>query len=181
MRCSEAVRCAVIALPIVLAACGNGGRSRITGELLYSPEGNRLRRFDIDTIKQPPLVEDILIERASLDPNGRDINGQICLVPDGSGRFVAGEDTGQPRPPAGWGVFDADGTQVGKLTATYLTGLPDATSQPEPFGCAFDGRGRLFTTEVGNQASGPFNGQLIMWFPPYDRFPGPPGAFPDTT
>ena len=24
------------------------------------------------------------------------------------------------------------------------------------------------------------NGQLILWFPPFDRFPGPPGAYPHT-
>jgi hypothetical protein len=141
-------------------------------ELLYGPEGNRLRRYDLDTVRQGPLVEDILIERAS--QGGLDINGQVCVLPDGSGRFVAGEDTGQPNPPPGWGVFAADGTQVGKLTATYFV------AGAEPFGCAVDAAGRLFTSEVGNQASGPPNGQLIMWFPPYDQFPGPPGAYPNT-
>jgi len=140
--------------------------------LLYSPEGNRLRRYDIDTIDAPPLVEDILIERASLDPNGRDINGQVCVLPDGSGCFIAGEDTGQPTPPAGWGVFDPDGTQVGKLTATYPAGFAD------PVGCGFDAQGRLFTTELGDLGSA--NGQLIVWFPPFDVFPGPPGLYPAT-
>jgi hypothetical protein len=140
--------------------------------LLYSPEGNRLRRYDIDTIDAPPLVEDILIERASLDPGGRDINGQVCALPDGSGRFIAGEDTGQPSPPAGWGVFDPDGTQVGKLTATYPGAFAD------PVGCVFDAQGRLFTTELGDLGSA--NGQLIVWFSPYDVFPGPPGVYPAT-
>jgi hypothetical protein len=143
-------------------------------QLVYSTEGNRLRRYDIDTIDIPPLVEDILIERASIDPEGRDINGQVCLVPDGTGRFIAGEDTGQPTPPAGWGVFDPDGTQVGKLTATYFV------AGAEPFGCAFDPQGRLFTSEVGEQAIGAGNGQLIMWFPPFDQFPGEPGEYPGT-
>ncbi len=142
--------------------------------LLYVAEGNRLLRLDIDTIKNPPLAEDILIERASLDPDGRDVNGQICVAPDGSGRFVMGEDTGQPHPPAGWGVFDADGSQVGKLTATYFT------SGAEPRGCAFDPDGNLFTTEVGEQGFGTPNGQLIMWFPPFDQFPGPPDEYPNT-
>jgi len=143
-------------------------------ELLYAAEGNRLRRFDIDSILSGPLVEDVLIERASDDPEGRDINGQTCPLGDGSGRFVAGEDTDQPHPPPGWGVFEADGTQVGKLATTYFT------DGAEPFGCAVDSEGRLFTSEVGNQAAGDFNGQLILWFPPYDRFPGPPGAYPAT-
>jgi polyvinyl alcohol dehydrogenase (cytochrome) len=152
------------------------------GFLLYNTEGNRLRRFDIDTIGTGALEEDILVDRASAsedsgaDPAGsfRDMNGMICLFPDGSGRFVNGEDTGQPSPPPGWGVFLPDGEQVGKLTATYFV------AQAEPFGCAFAPDGTLFTTEVGTQGFGTPNGQLIMWFPPYDRFPGPPGAYPDT-
>lgn len=149
-----------------------------TPSVLYSPEGNRLRRFDIDTIKRPPLREDILIERASL--GGRDVNGQVCALPGGSGRFIAGEDSGQPHPPPGWGIFAPDGTQVGKLTATYQTDLPGAQSNAEPFGCAFDLAGHLFTSDVGNQASGPGNGQLVMWFPPLAGFPGPPGKYPNT-
>jgi hypothetical protein len=151
------------------------GVSAAAADVLYSPEGNRLRRYDIDSIKQPPLRQDVLIERASLDPErGRDINGMVCLVPDGSNRFIAGEDTGQPAVPPGWGVFAADGTQVGKLTATYFVDPGD------PFGCAFDSQGRLFTTEIGNSVSGAPTGQLIMWFPPYDRFPGEPGSYPNT-
>jgi hypothetical protein len=144
--------------------------------VLYGGEGNRLRRFDIDTIKTPPLVEDVLIPSAADDPNGRDMNGQICPFPDGSGRFIAGEDTGQPHPPQGWGVFEGDGTQVGKLTPTYQGGPDNA----ENFGCGFDAQGRLFTTDVGNQGFGSGTGQLIVWFPPFDRFPGPPGAYPNT-
>jgi hypothetical protein len=84
-----------------------------SGELLYSTEGNRLRRYDLDTVDAPPLVEDILVERASESEEGgaapvgkfRDINGMICPFPDGSGRFLAGEDSGQPDPPPGWGIF----------------------------------------------------------------------------
>jgi outer membrane protein assembly factor BamB len=151
-------------------------------ELLYSTEGNRLRRFDVDSIAAPPLLEDVLVPSASDGEQGggavagraRDVNGMICRLPDGSGRFVLGEDTGQPHPRPGWGVFTRDGLQVGKLTPTAFV------AQAEPFGCAFDSTGRLFTTEVGNQGFGTPQGQLIVWFPPYDVFPGPPGAYPDT-
>ncbi|GAB5452423.1 MAG: hypothetical protein Hals2KO_27510 [Halioglobus sp.] len=135
-----------------------------TGELLYSTEGNRLRRYDVETIGTGSLAEDILVERASVDPDGRDINGEICFFPDASGRFVAGEDTGQPNPPAGWGIFAADGTQLDKLTATYFV------SGAEPFGCEFGPDGTLFTSEVGFQGFGTANGQLIMWFPELDSF-----------
>jgi hypothetical protein len=140
-------------------------------DLLYSPEGNRLRRYDVDSIKNAPLRQDVLIAPAS--SGGRDINGMVCLVPGGNGRFIAGEDTGQPSVPPGWGLFEADGTQVGKLTATYFV------SPGDPFGCAFDSQGRLFTTEIGVEIGGEPNGQVIMWFPPYDRFPGAPGAYPN--
>lgn len=145
--------------------------------LVYSTEGNRLRRYDVDTVGAPSLTEDILIERAADDPiDGRDVNGMICPIPDGSGRFVLGEDTGQPTTPAGWGVFEADGTQVGKLTSTY------STAGAEPHGCAFRQDAVLFTTEVGDQGiGGTANGQLIMWFPPFDEFPGPPGTYPSAS
>jgi len=143
-------------------------------QILWGNEGNRLRRYDLDTIDGGPLVEEIFIENADLDPvHGRDVNGQICHFPDGSGRFVLGEDTGQPSPPPGWGVFDASGTQIGKLTATYYP------VQGDPYGCAFDADGHLFTSEIGEPQFGASNGQLIMWFPPYDVFPGDPAPFPN--
>ena len=99
--------CMLTALMAASLATGSAlASSPDGGELLAVSEGNRLRRLDIDTLERPPLVEDVLIERASLDPlNGRDVNGMLCLLPDGSGRFVMGEDTGQPSPPPGWGVI----------------------------------------------------------------------------
>jgi outer membrane protein assembly factor BamB len=154
-----------------------------SGQLLYGTEGNRLRRYDIDTIGSGALAEDILVERASGSEQGggegvagvkRDINGQICPFLDGSGRFIAGEDTGQPHPKEGVGVWASDGTQIGKLTTRYNT------AQGEYFGCGFDADGRLFTTDVGTQNFGNPNGQLALWFPPYTVFPGPPGAYPNT-
>ncbi|TFH23045.1 MAG: hypothetical protein E4H03_07080, partial [Myxococcales bacterium] len=50
-------------------------------QLLYGTEGNRMRRYDIDTIGTGTLVEDIFIEQANLDPSGRDVNGPICPLP----------------------------------------------------------------------------------------------------
>src|SRR5262245_8977619 len=94
------------------------------GELLYGTEGNNLRRFDVDTIGNPKQLDAIFIHAASdgeeggpgpTMPGGRDINGMICRFPDGSGRFVAGEDTGQIAIRPGWGVFDASANQIGKL------------------------------------------------------------------
>lgn len=131
-------------------------------EFLYSPEGNRLRVIDLSQAHQRPVAAPVLIESAAQDPgSGRDINGMVCAFPDGSGRFVAGEDTGQPDRPAGWGVFSPRGRQIGKLVAQA------GSSVPEPYGCAFDATGRLWTTEVGDPGFGSANGQLILWFPPY--------------
>lgn len=144
-------------------------------ELLYGAEGNRLRRYDLDTVfDDDVLVEDVLIERASVDPvDGRDVNGMICPLPDGSGGFVMSEDTGQPGTPTGFGVFDATGTQIGKNTGTY------PTADPETFGCAFADDGTLFGASIGNQQFGDPNGQLFLFFPPLDEFPGAPASYPN--
>jgi hypothetical protein len=150
-----------IALLLLATATESAGAD----EILYAAEGNRLHRVEVASIGGR-LRREVAIENAAGDPaRGRDINGMICALPGGSGRFVAGEDTGQPHPPAGWGVFERDGTQVGRLVATAKARKPD------PYGCAFDAEGRLFTTEIGDPGFVAGNGQLILWFPPYDRFP----------
>jgi outer membrane protein assembly factor BamB len=169
------MRSAVFGMLVMLAAGAAGSVEIDTGQLLYSTEGNRLRRFDVDTISHPPLRQDVLIPNASegeAGPStgeGRDVNGMVCRLSDG--RLVMGEDTGQPEVRPGWGLFTPDGEQVGKLAARGYT------AQPEPFGCAVDEQGRLFTTEVG--AQGGSNGQLIVWFPPYEGYPGAPGTYPN--
>jgi len=164
----RALRQLLALLPLAAAGALPAG----AGELLYLSEGNRLRRIDIASIDAGPLRHEIFVERAALDPaRGRDLNGMHCALPDGSGRFVTGEDKGQPHPPAGFGVFDARGRQVGKLSA-------ESEGSADPYGCAFDGRGRLFTSDVGDP--GRATGQLLLWFPPFDRFPGEPGAYPGT-
>jgi len=179
-----------VASAVALASAGPAAGA---GELLYFPEGNRLHRIDADTIgKKKPALEEVLIPSAGdeggasdellfVAPN-RDVNGMICPFPDGSGRFVMGEDTRQPSPPPGWGVFERNGLQIGKLTPTYFSAFG------EPYGCAFapdpdpdDGLlPPLFTTDVGTEDIGGADGQLIVWFPPYDQFPGPPRAYPET-
>jgi outer membrane protein assembly factor BamB len=147
-----------------------------TGQLLYNTEGNRLRRIDVDTVDHAPLRQDVLIRNATEGEagasggDGRDVNGMLCALPND--HLVMGEDTGQPTIRPGWGVFDLAGNQIGKLSPTGFR------PQPEPFGCAVDADGRLFTTEIGD----PFqnNGQLLLWFPPFEQFPGAPGTYPNT-
>ena len=140
-------------------------------ELLYFVAREQLRRVDIDTLDDPPPLEDTLIGSTGDDAHavpgpagGGNVNGTPCVLP--GDRLVMGEDAGQTAIPAGWGVFEADGKMIGKLVTT-------AFDFPEPAGCAVDSEGRLFTVEVGEESFGGGNGQLILWFPPYEGFPGP--------
>jgi hypothetical protein len=174
---------AVIAL--AATACSSGGDSskgkarpaRTTSSvapakrapaIVFNGEGNNLNA--ISTVA--PFTKQTVIRNHDDDPNGLDINAQICFFPDKPRRFIAGEDTNQPNPPQGWGIFDLTGdkvgtfkaTEVGKLTPTYQ---PSA-SNAENYGCGFLRDGRVLTTDVGNQAAGPGDGQLIVWFPPFD-------------
>jgi hypothetical protein len=138
------------------------------GVIVFNGEGNNLNAYTAE----PPFTKQTVIRNHDDDPNGLDINAQICFFPDGSNRFIAGEDTGQPNPPQGWGIFQLRGTQVGKLSAKEV-GKLTPTYQPsndnaENYGCGFLSNGRVLTTDIGNQASGPSDGQLIVWLPPFN-------------
>jgi len=107
------------------------------------------------------------------NPNGTDINGQICFLPDGSGRFIAGEDKNQTHGVLqGWGIFKLSGTRVGsfslKETAKLVPTYQSTADNAENYGCGVLSDGRLLTTDVGDQATGAPTGQLIVWYPPFD-------------
>ena len=151
----------------VAAASSSGG-----GAIVFSGEGNNLNAYQ----STPPFKKQRVITTRDKDPRGLDINAQICFFPhkhDGDRWFIAGEDTGQPNPPQGWGIFalsghrvgHLDARKVGKLTPTYQGSSDNA----ENYGCGFLRDGRVLTTDVGNQASGNGDGQLIVWFPPFNR------------
>lgn len=136
--------------------------------IVFSGQGNNLVAYATDGSGDSQQV----FTNKEDDPDtGRDINAQICFFPDDPQRFIAGEDTNQPDPLQGWGIFDLEGgavgdlsaTQVGKLTPTYQGSGDNA----ENYGCGFLPDGRLLTTDVGNQANGDGDGQLIVWFPPF--------------
>ncbi|MCX8071615.1 MAG: hypothetical protein N3C12_04075 [Candidatus Binatia bacterium] len=162
-----------VAVMSFVVACGDDDASSSETSadrvIVFAPEGNRLRAY-------APLRGEkqvVIPSHADSPVSGRDINGQVCFLPDGSGRFVAGEDTNQPNPPPGWGLFQVTGQRVGELRATQITRYvptyqPSADS-PENYGCGFLRDGRLLTTDIGNEADGPPTGQLIVWFPPLDR------------
>ncbi len=148
--------------------------------ILFGAQGNHLEAYATEPDASGAFEDQRVITghdavpEESSDPDGTDINAQICFFPDGSGRFIAGEDTNQPNPPAGWGIFqltggevgDLSAEQVGKLTPTYQAG----EDGPENYGCGFLEDGRVLTTDVGDQAAGDGNGQLIVWFPPFDSY-----------
>jgi hypothetical protein len=132
--------------------------------IVFGAEGNNLWAYSTGEESESQKV----ISTIADDPEGLDINAQICFFPDGSGRFIAGEDTGQPDPPAGWGIFQLSGTgvgdleaeEIGKLTPTYQQG-----ADPENYGCGVLSDGRMLTTDLGGQQPGdPGNGQFIVWF-----------------
>ena len=113
---------------LALAACSSGGEAADRadavadaapelpeGLVVLNGQGNDLDAYDPATGERQQVVAN-----ADDDPDGRDLNGQICFFPDGSGRFVAGEDTGQPERPAGWGIFQLEGAAVGSLSATQV-------------------------------------------------------------
>jgi hypothetical protein len=164
---------AAAAVALLAAWASPGGTSRPAqvsskGVIVFNGEGNNLNAYAAD----PPFTKQNVIRNHDDDPNGLDINAQICFFPDGSKRFIAGEDTGQPNPPQGWGIFQLRGSKIGKLSAKKV-GKLTPTYQPsndnaENYGCGFLSDGRVLTTDIGNQASGPEDGQLIVWFPPFN-------------
>ncbi|MBI2705714.1 MAG: hypothetical protein HYX32_10565 [Actinobacteria bacterium] len=145
------------------------------GSILFSAEGNNLWAYETD----PPFRSQKVntanksFGGAPTDPNGWDINGQMCaFTRDGKQYLVTGEDTRQPQPPPGWGVFELTGARVGELAVKRVARLVP-TYQPTPddpdnYGCGVLSDGRIVTTDIGNEATDAANGQLTIWFPPYD-------------
>ena len=138
--------------------------------LVFNSQGNDLGVY----LAEPPFTKQIAIHHNdAAHPDGLDINGQICFDPKNRNRFVAGEDThqdtsGQP----GWGILQITDPKVGQLKVKEVGKLvptyQPTNDNPENYGCGFLDDGRIVTTDVGNQATGPGDGQFIVWFPPFD-------------
>ena len=154
-----------------------------TAGIVFNGEANRLAAYQ----PGPRFAKQVVIPSGNDAPGvGRDLNGQICFTrgPQGQIRFIGGEDTNQgaSHATAGWGLFELTGSRVGdfgfeqiaKMLPTYQTTEDGA----ENYGCGFLSDGRLLTTDVGNQADGPANGQLIIWFPPFDNGSPPSRQIP---
>lgn len=176
------------ALALAVASCSSGSSgptaastttkpsSKATAPIVFNGQGNNLDAYSPTPAKDGTFPTQRVYETVDTDPvHGRNINAQICFFPgdDGQQWFIAGEDTDQDEDggSAGWGIFRMDGDTVGHLEATQL-GKLIPTFQPtddgaENYGCGRLSDGRLLTTDVGNQAGGEPNGQLIVWFPPF--------------
>lgn len=138
-----------------------------SGPIVLNGQGNNLLAYATDGSGE----SQVLFTNKHDDPeNGRDLNAQVCFFPDDPRQFIAGEDTNQPDPLQGWGIFRLDGDAVGELTATQVGKLTPtyqgSGDNAENYGCGFLADGRIVTSDVGNQASGEGDGQLIVWFPP---------------
>jgi hypothetical protein len=125
-----------------------------------------------------------------------DPNGQMCLLPDHSGRFVVGYNPTLPsqhnpgslkpykQPPVGEAMYDRNGTFTGTLFVPGPYHLPGQTvggdippdtgsgnfnNNGTMTGCAFDHHANLFASDLGT-AQGAFpppdNGRIIEWFAP---------------
>jgi outer membrane protein assembly factor BamB len=137
----------VLSVNRLLRGCQTGPDDAV----LYSPQGNQLDVYNLVNDRS-----DVLIPA----PRGH-VNGQVCAIPDGSGNFILGDDTGQPEVRPGWGIYSPDGTFLQKVP------LPPRENEavvPDPIGCGFDSAGRLFTTAIGSQ--GGSDGLFIVFFPP---------------
>lgn len=165
-------------------------RSTVPGPskaIVFNGQGNNLDAYGTQASADGTFPTQRVLTAAATDPiNGRDANAQICFLPptdDGEQWFISGEDTGQQDParPAGWGIFRLNGNEIGDLSAIQIGKLvptfQPANDNPENYGCGVLPDGRVLTTDVGNQASGDGDGQLIIWFPPltggsYPKFDG---------
>jgi hypothetical protein len=163
-------------------ATGGGDQA---DEIIWGGDGNNLDAYAPEPSADGSFEHQRVSETVETDPkNGRDINAQLCFMPptkDGEQWLIAGEDTLQdaavnPRTP-GWGIFRVDGHKIGSLKVTQIGKLvptfQPATDNPENYGCGVLPDGRVLTTDVGNQAGGSGDGQLIIWFPPLTG-----GAYP---
>jgi hypothetical protein len=156
------------------AGAAGGGKAKST-VIVFNGEGNNLNAY----AAKPPFKKQTVIRNHEDDPDGLDINAQICFFPkgvpgpkQGETWFIAGEDTNQPDPPQGWGIFKLTGKEIGKLAAKQVGKLTPtyqgSTDNAENYGCGFLSDGRVVTIDIGNQAVGDPNGQLIVWFPPFN-------------
>jgi hypothetical protein len=182
---------ALILAVVAVSAATVHGDGATRKQFVLSPEGNHLWAYDAASgAKQLVVRAQNGSDPGATAPRGsqrRDINGQICVSPDGR-HVVTGEDTvvpprgggeGSSHDPriAGWGYFSISGSRLGRLVVRQIGKLapaaglgPGYAGDPDNFGCGFIDRNRLLTTAIGDTMPGqPANGQLFLWFGPFER------------
>lgn len=141
----------LLAIALVLGACGRGGQTKT--ERLYSTQNEELDVYDLSTGQKTVLI-----------PVTGWVNGQICPLPDGSGSLLMAEDKNEEQGErSGWTIFSADGAFERKLPEPKSSNEPKSI---DPMGCAFDNDKRLFATDVGEETFDAKTGKLILFFPP---------------
>ena len=175
-RLAVAVALAGLSAVIGCGSDSSNGGSSASEPIVFSPEGNNLWAYETT----PPFVSQKVnaahhtFDGSPGNPDGWDINGQICTFKKGGKRYlISGEDTNQPNPPAGWGIFEVSGDAVGDFVleqrvARLVPTYQETADGPDNYGCGVLADGRIVTTDIGNEAGGAANGQLIVWFPPFD-------------
>lgn len=181
------VRVGVLAVLCLLAGVVPARSAAPPPQLVLSPEGNHLWAYDAATGAPQLVVRAVNGDDPGATPSSgerRDVNGQICVSPDGR-HVITGEDTvigtGASHDPriAGWGWFDttydaATGklalAQKGKLAPAAPGSGPGYRGDPDNYGCGFLDKQRLVTTAIGDTLPGePASGQLFLWFGPFTR------------
>jgi hypothetical protein len=171
-RAVLAVTLAVMLAVALLAAVPTGAVAKDkparSDAIVFNGQGNDLDAY----APTPPFKHQTVYTTREKDPKGFDINAQICFFGDGR-TFIAGEDTGQPDPIQGWGIFRLRGNKVGSLKARQIGKLQPtyqgSSDNAENYGCGVLSDGRIVTSDIGNQAEGEGDGQLIVWFPPFTK------------
>ena len=167
---SRLLRVLSLTLAGAIAGCGESHTATPTPTapsiLVFSPQNNDLDVYaPLDGNRKQVVVSG---NESGTNPNLLALNGQVCFDPSGSRQFIMGQDAGQPDPPAGWGILQLEGTDVGKLSVKRIAQLtPTYQEAPDNYGCGYLHDGRILTADIGNNHAGPGNGQLIVWFPPF--------------
>ena len=213
MACRSGVGVVLVAAAVTMAACSSGAGNTATSNAASSGAaatlvaGGRGGTASLPTSQRPAYLvywdQNEEVDFLSM-PSGAtgvlmppwDLNGQLCVLPDTSGRFVGGYDPTNPsqnnpgsllpykQPPIGEELDRPDGSFSGQTL--YVPGpykFPGQTiggdtpraadgsfnSASTYTGCVFDQHGNLFADDIGT-AQGSFpvpdNGRLVEWFAP---------------
>jgi len=158
-----------VALPAALGSGCSSSSSSSSGKTIIVLNG---QNEDLDAYdKSDPTKKQILISGGETEkvPGPSSVNGEICFDPTNPRRFVMAEDNLNPNPPNHFSVYEVEGSVVGQLEVRKVMNLiPTYQHMTSGYGCHFRKDGSLLTGDEGNLDTGPGNGQLILWFPPFD-------------